>query len=221
MKKAIWTLTLLLTISHFAKGQEVLIPENYSIVDSVSGDLDNDGISELVVAYNTGPDKEFDGVPRVLVIYKLENNQWIEWKKSEQALYGSRDGGMMGVPYGEMHIKNGVLLISHNGGSSWKWAFTDTYRFQNNEFYLIGYTSIYGKPCEHWEKVEFNLSSVKMIVEVEYEACNSDDQVDIKSENEIFYENGLEITLQNRQEREIMITTPKYGHEIYIAIGRE
>jgi len=214
-------LTLLVSVVHFAYGQEVPIPDNYSIVDTVSGDLDKDSIAELVVAYNKGPENETDGVPRELIIYKLKNNNWIEWKKSDQALYGSRDGGMMGDPYDEMEIKNGILHISQNGGSSWKWGFTDKYRFQDGEFYLIGYSSIAGKPCEYWREVDFNLSTGKMIVKKEFEECETDEQEIYKRENETLFERGLKVTIQKRQEREIKLTTPKYGHEIYIAIGKE
>lgn len=221
MKKTIYILTLLVSVVHFAYGQEVPIPNNYSIVDSVSGDLDKDSIAELVVAYNKGPENETDGVPRELIIYKLKNNNWTEWKKSDQALYGSRDGGMMGDPYGEMKITNGILHISQNGGSSWKWGFTDKYRFQYGEFYLIGYSSIGGKPCEYWREVDFNLSTGKMIVKKEFEECETDEQEIYKREDETLFEKGLKVTIQKRQEREIKITTPKYGHEIYIAIGKE
>ncbi len=221
MKKIIYILTLLVSVVHFAYGQEVPIPDNYSIVDTVSGDLDKDSIAELVVAYNKGPENETDGVPRELIIYKLKNNNWIEWKKSDQALYGSRDGGMMGDPYNEMEIKNGILHISQNGGSSWKWGFTDKYRFQDGEFYLIGYSSIAGKPCEYWREVDFNLSTGKMIVKKEFEECETDEQEIYKRENETLFERGLKVTIQKRQEREIKLTTPKYGHEIYIAIGKE
>lgn len=221
MKKAIYLLIFLVTLVNLSYGQELPIPESYTVVDSVSGDLDKDSIAELVVAYNKGPENEIDGVPRELIIYKLRNNKWTVWKKSEQALFGSKDGGMMGDPFGEIEIKNGILLISQNGGSSWKWGFTDKYRFQNGEFYLIGYSSIAGKLCEYWENVDFNISTGKMIVKKKYEECETEKQEIYKRENETLFEKGLKITLQNRQEHEIKITTPKYGHDIYIAIGKE
>ena len=221
MKKVIYILTFLLTLIRVSYGQELPIPDNYSVVDSVSGDLDKDSIAELVVAYNMGPENDIDGVSRELIIYKRKNNKWTEWKKSDQALYGSKDGGMMGDPFGEIAIKNGILLISQNGGSSWKWGFTDKYRFQDGEFYLIGYSSIAGKLCEYWKDVDFNFSTGKMIVKKEFEECETEEQQVYKRENETLYEKGLKITIQNRQEREIKITTPKYRHEIYIAIGKE
>jgi len=57
------------------------------------------------------------------------------------------------------------------------------------------------------------------IVKKEFEACER--QQLYKKENETFFEKGLKITLQNRQVREIKIISPKYGHEIYLAIGME
>ena len=147
MKRAFYIFLFLLTLSHISFGQELAIPANYSVVDSVAGDLDKDSIAELVVVYNIGPENEIDGVPRELIIYKIRNGKWTEWKKSDQALYGSKDGGMRGDPFGKIEIKNGILLISQDGGSSWKWGFTDKYRFQDGEFYLIGYSSYAGKIC--------------------------------------------------------------------------
>lgn len=217
-------LTLLITLlSIVAFTQQISIPKNYSIIDTTSGDLDNDGISEMVVAYNTQQQKEdsFESIPRELVIYKKQSNRWTVWKRSMQALYGSRDGGMMGDPFGEIKIQKGVLSISQDGGSSWKWGHTDKYRFQNNEFYLIGYTSMYGRPCDYWTGVDFNVSTGKMVVTKEYEDCETSEQKIYKQENETFYKKGLKITLQKRSEKEIKIVTPKYQHEIYVAIKYE
>jgi hypothetical protein len=60
-----------------------------------------------------------------------------------------------------------------------------------------------------------------MIVEKEFEVCETKEQKIYKRQNETFYEKGLKITIQKRQEREIKITTPKYKNEIFIAIGKE
>lgn len=101
-----------------AFSQNVPIPSNYSVVDSVLGDLDKDGVGELVVAYNTKSDEDkiSEGVPRELIIYKKQNNRWVVWQKSMQALFGSSDGGMMGDPFGEITIEGGVLKILQEGG---------------------------------------------------------------------------------------------------------
>lgn len=223
MNKAILLVLLCFITIQFLQAQKLPLPAGYTIKDTISGDLDKDGVKELVVAYNTKPqgDDEFESIPRELIIYKQKNGNWTVWKRSMQALYGSRDGGMMGDPFGGITIQNGLLLITHDGGSSWKWGHTDKYRYQNGEFYLIGYTSGYGKICEYWEQVDFNLSTGKMMVKKEYEECENEEQKIYKTENETFFEKGLKITLQNRRVKEIKIVTPKYKLEIYIAIKEE
>lgn len=202
-------------------GQNLPTPKDYSIIDTVEGDLNKDSINELVIAYNTQSQNTHENVTRELIIYKKEKNNWIIWKKSKQALYRSQDGGMMGDPFGEIEIKNGVLLVSQNGGSSWKWGHTDKYRYQNGEFYLIGYSSNYGRLCDYWEDVDFNLLTGKMIVKKEYESCKDDDEQKIyKRENETLNKKGLKITIEKREEKEIKIVTPKYKHILYVAQGK-
>lgn len=220
MLKKIRPIFLVLICIQNLSGQKLMIPKNYSIVDSIKGDLNKDGIDELVIAYNTQKEKkdDYESIPRELIIYKKENSNWVVWKNSKSALSGSNDGGMMGDPFGAIEIKNGVLHISHNGGSSWKWSFTDKYRFQDGEFYLIGYISNYGRPCEYWTNVDFNLLTGKMFINKEYESCeNGDDQKIFKRENETIIKKGLKITIDKRNGKEIKIVTPKYKHEVYIS----
>ena len=69
-------LFLIVLVSYSAGfAQTIPIPVNYTIVDSVAGDLDKDGVDELVVAYNTGKEDEekIESVPRQLIIYKNRN----------------------------------------------------------------------------------------------------------------------------------------------------
>ena len=217
MQKSIPVLAILLLGSLPGFGQKIPVPKNYAIVDTASGDLDKDGLKELVVAYNTAKDSEEEGVPRELIIYKAQNSTWTVWKSSRQALLGSRAGGMMGDPLEQIEAKNGILLISQSGGSSWKWGHTDKYRYQQGEFYLIGYTSSSGKPCEYWQVVDFNVSTGEMVVTKEFEDCQQSDQQIYKRENETLYKKGLKISLNNRNAKEIIVVTPKYKHQIYIA----
>lgn len=200
--------------------QGISIPEAYSIIETIEGDLDKDGVNERVVAYNTEEIKEksFKNVKRELVVYKQQEGKWMKWKSSLQALYGSRDGGMMGDPYDTMYIENGILQVQHFGGSSWKWSVTDKYRYQDNELYLIGYTSTSGAPCEYFETADFNVSTGKIIVEKEWEDCDSED-AENKKVSETSSVKGLKITLQNRHEKRVHIVTPKEKLEVYVSTG--
>jgi hypothetical protein len=219
MKTPTTTLLLSLFCSAACFAQKIPIPANYTIVDSVSGDLDKDNIPELAVVYNTRTTDGYDNKPRELIIYKAKEGKWVAWKNSRQALYGSDDGGMMGDPYEGIEIQNDVLSISQNGGSGWKWGHTDKYRYQDGDFYLIGYTDNYGRMCTEWTTVDFNLSTGKLVVKKEYQSCNgTDDEVKIdKTESETMYKKGIKITLEKRSEKEIKIVTPRYKFTIYIA----
>ncbi|MCB0707472.1 MAG: hypothetical protein KDC34_19290 [Saprospiraceae bacterium] len=208
-------LLLLPSVTH---AQELPLPEQYVVIDSIWGDLDKDGIAELVVACDMPLDTVYDYVsnPRDLRIFKQVNGQWELWTHSEQVLLGSQDGGMMGDPLAGMEIVKGILIISQNGGSSWKWGFTDKYRFQNGAFYLIGYTSSTGHPCYYWEDIDFNLSTGKVNLQKEYYSCEGGDQEEGKIEKETFRQKGILITLQNRREQEVNFVSPKYGIEVYM-----
>jgi hypothetical protein len=130
-----------------------LSPKEYRSIKEISGDLNKDSVDEKVVVYNVSDtEDDVEGVDREIIIFKKENGNWIIWHRSKTAVGNSKDGGMMGDPFEDMEIKNGVLLITQSGGSSWKWGYTDKYRFQNNNFELIGYVSNAGKVCEYWER---------------------------------------------------------------------
>jgi hypothetical protein len=51
-------------------GQNIPMPLNYTIVDSIKGDLNGDGTEELIIAYNTQmqPEDNFESIQRELVI---------------------------------------------------------------------------------------------------------------------------------------------------------
>ena len=201
--------------------QNIPVPRGYSVIDSVLGDLDKDGVDELVIAYNTksNEDEIREGVPRELIIYKKLNNKWTIWQKSMQALSGSSDGGPMGDPFGEISIENGILKIYHEGGGGWKWNHTDKYRFNGNDFILIGYQSYSGALCEYWEGVDFNLVTGKINFTKEFERCKNEGEGPevYKRENEVFFKKGIILTLQNRSAKDIIIVSPKYRHEFYLA----
>lgn len=218
MKTLITILTVFLFEKSFA--QQISIPENYSIMDSVSGDLDKDGINELVVAYNTKTaTEEFESVPRELIIYKRKGEQWIAWKKSNQVLLGSRDGGIMGDPFVGMEIKRGALFVNHYGGSAWRWGYTDVYRYQNSEFYLIGYNSTWGHHCDELTTMDCNLSTGKINVKTEYYQDCEKEMKSKADKKETFFRKGITITFEKRRKKEVIITSPKYKHKIYIAHG--
>ncbi len=210
MKTIFCFLSIIFSTLSFA--QKEFQPKNATINETVNGDLDGDKIPEKVIVYNI-PTNDDSGDIREIQILKKINNKWTILEKSRKAIYGSKDGGMMGDPYQNTTIENGILNITHYGGSSWKWGGTDKYRFQNGHFELIGISSENGKPDEYWTTVDFNLSTGKLVFDKE--VTNTKEYG--KSKNEIFIKKGLKINLQNRhQEKQREILLPKTKEKVYL-----
>lgn len=210
MKSILCFLTVTLNILCFA--QKEFQPQGATVIETVDGDLDGDYIPEKVIVYNTKDTTDF-GNFREIQILKRVNQKWTIMEKSRNAILRSKDGGMMGDPYQSTEIKNGILMITQAGGSSWKWGYTDKYRFQNGHFELIGYSSGSGKPEEYWIDIDFNLSTGKLIFDKEVE--NTEEYGNSKSE--IFIKKGMKINLQNRnQEKRREILLPKTKEKVYL-----
>lgn len=205
---------LILFFSTKCIGQQTAVPPGFELIEEKYGDLDRDGIAERVIVYNTADTTE-DGVVRELQILKQSHNQWRVWKNSRNAILKSQQGGMMGNPFEGIEIRNGLLILSFSGGSSWKWFYKDKYRFQHNEFELIGHSEIYGKLCEYWMDVDFNLSTGKIIYKKEYEDCDKGQEI-YKRQNEVFYKKGVLLNLGNRNVKRLKIVSPKYKHPLYL-----
>ncbi|SHF00651.1 hypothetical protein [Chryseobacterium takakiae] len=210
MKSILCFLTVTLNILCFA--QKEFQPDAATIIETVDGDLDGDLIPEKVIVYNTKDTTEYGNIREIQILKKV-NQKWTILEKSRNAILKSNDGGMMGDPYQTTEIKDGILMITQAGGSSWKWGYTDKYRFQNGHFELIGYSSGSGKPEEYWTDIDFNLSTGKLIFEKEVE--NRKEYGDSRKETVI--KKGIKLNLQNRNQKErIEILLPKTKEKVYL-----
>ncbi len=122
------------------------IPKDWKIISEVQGNLNKDKLKDIaaVIEY-TGEYKsdteEWFGQPRILFIIFKKNDG--TYKLSAQTeIMRSEEGGVFGDPFVEMKYSRGSIVISYYGGSSWRWGFTGRYRFQNNDWYLIGETEL-------------------------------------------------------------------------------
>ncbi|MBL7473198.1 hypothetical protein [Robertkochia sediminum] len=199
-------------------GQSTPIRNKAEIITEINGDLDLDGTDEKVIVYETHEKTPLGNV-REIQILKNTSGVWTTWRRSRSAILKSEEGRMMGDPFHSIEIENGILKIYFSGGSNWKWSYTDSYRFQNNQFELVEFTHVYFKLCEYLESTDFNLTSGKLVSKKEYERCINEEPETFRYENETFFKRGMVITLEDRYEKEIKIVTPKYGREIYLASG--
>lgn len=157
--KIVKLITVLLLLQFSAIAQEALlnipetgkqigdfIPKDFYLRDSIKGDLNKDGISDVVLVLRNINEDTFtsdEGAKRFLLILFKKGTSYSLAAKATGVLMCLQCGGAFGDPYDGVLIEKGVLVVVHYGGSSWRWIEHRKFRFQNNGFYLIGSTSDY------------------------------------------------------------------------------
>ena len=153
------------------------------------GDLDKDGVEERVVIIDTGIKNEI-GTKRKIEIYKKSNDSWELWQTIQGAIIS---GGLIGVSFEYVKIERGCIVIRHFGGMRSKWFSIHRFRYQNNDWELIGATIDNYTMCEISEKFDYNFSTGKMIYTKEIESCEDDqDAKTVSSESQV-YQNKLAV----------------------------
>ncbi len=115
------------------------IPENYAILKSAYGDLNQDGILDVILVLNRiGEDTlvpvGIDYTPRPLMLFlKNADGNYTLARRNDNAVYCYDCGGIFGDPFYEVTIENGAFTIYHYGGSSWRWTRDLTFKYNKNE----------------------------------------------------------------------------------------
>ncbi len=146
------------------------------VLGEATGDLDKDGIDEKVLVYNTSRSTDM-GTEREIHILKKEKEKWVNWHISQGAVLPSENGGMMGDPFNQVAIENGCIVLRQSGGSRIKWGYTHRFRWQKENWQLIGATVESGTPCVDWETYDYNLSVGVIDYTNEKEYCDQGKKV--------------------------------------------
>lgn len=136
---------------------EDIIPQNWKVLDVKYGDLNQDGIEDVVFAVqDTNPNNveinnglgmdSIDLNPRVLGIYFGTKKALYQQQLISNNFIILRDSPTMDEPFDGFDISDkGILSINfHFWFSAGSWTMSNhnyKFRFQNNEFALIGYES--------------------------------------------------------------------------------
>ncbi|HRD57825.1 MAG TPA: hypothetical protein PK504_07230 [Ferruginibacter sp.] len=212
MKKMI--LLLSVCSSTFCKSQIGAVVFDPSVIEEKVGDLDGDGMAEMVRLINT-LDTSKSGQIRELQVLKKMGREWIIWTKSTRAVLPSKAGGLHGDPFEYMEIEKGELLIRQSGGNAWKWGQTDRYKFKKGALELVSYQSIYGKPCEYWAHFSYTANKSKWNYKKVFEQCDTTSKKNKTQKEHFRFKLRKKITLENRYEEMIHVISPKLKQEIY------
>ncbi len=140
---------------------EMELPAGYKMLREATGDLDRDGQAEKVFVLNTGEIGEM-GEERILLIFKVMQDDWKLMHQAKGAVLPSEHGGVFGDPFQSIKIDNGTIVLVHFGGSRDQWNYTHRFRLQNKKWELIDAKVQNEAACERTELFDYNLSTGKV-----------------------------------------------------------
>lgn len=155
------------------KTLDQLVPDGWER-DSVMGDLNKDGILDLVITTRyeqevvEDGDTLHQGVRKLAIYFGDKNGTYTLVRKSNDAL--PDDDDMVSVEVSMSINAKGALILEHTEwhsmGSSQTGSMSTTYRYQDGDFYEIGsdYYS-FSRMTGEGAKVSINYLSHKMITE--------------------------------------------------------
>ena len=123
------------------------IPSRFVLYDNISGDLNQDGLEDIVLIIkdtqegNVTKNRFGEMVDRnrrgIVILFQTENGfkQMILNKRCFES--ENEDGGAYYPPELDVSIDHNKLFINYNHGRYGSWYYT--FRYQNNDFVLIGY----------------------------------------------------------------------------------
>jgi hypothetical protein len=107
-----------------------LIPENFSILDSASGDINKDGKKDWVVILRTNYEEvNIDTARPLLLLLGEERGEYKLAGRNDSIVLCKGCGGVFGDPYVGITVKNNFFSIEHYGGSGWRWTRIITFKY--------------------------------------------------------------------------------------------
>ena len=114
------------------------IPKGYQLLDSKSGDLNQDGFTDYIIICKS-PNEDQEEMKRPLLILHGNSNGGLSlFKRNDNIVLCYVCGGVMGDPYTGMTLKKNYFSVEHEGGSSDKWSriITFKYNLDDGSYYL-------------------------------------------------------------------------------------
>lgn len=133
MKKSSLIISFLiisLTVKSQSNNIKPFIPKGFTLLDSASGDLNNDGFKDLIVVLKNDLEGTVPDTTRpLLILHGSKNGTYKLIAKNDHVVLCEACGGVFGNPYEGITIKNNYFSIGHYGGSSWRWTRIITFKY--------------------------------------------------------------------------------------------
>jgi hypothetical protein len=114
------------------------------VILATKGDLDNDKKDDFAVVLELTQTEESESIPigtfaprHLYVLLANADGSFAIVGKSENSIREFYTGGSFGDPLNEVAIQNGLLCLSHYGGSSDRWGDDKHYALDNGQLVLV------------------------------------------------------------------------------------
>ncbi|MBX7147510.1 hypothetical protein K1X76_00365 [bacterium] len=163
------------TIPQAGASPQNFVPAGYFIKNQAEGDLNGDKLNDLALVLAPDWEKTIDIQPdndkrdRYLVLaFKNPDNTYKLSAVKGDFIMCKNCGGVFGDPLDNLSIERGAVVVSFYGGSRDRWGQVYRLRYQNNDWYLIGYTDSTNDGLElSGTKVDVNWSTGVLVTEVQ------------------------------------------------------
>ncbi|MNO12223.1 hypothetical protein D3C76_18290 [compost metagenome] len=128
------------------KDIHALVPSGWGVLIkdgpvTAEGDLNKDGILDAAAIIEQQTSETDEAPSRALLIaFGTENESYSLSIIADNVILKADEGGIWGDPFESLSIERGSVVVSDYGGSNWRWYNKYRYRFQNDDWYLIGAT---------------------------------------------------------------------------------
>lgn len=148
------------------------IPKGYSLYDTLKGDLNKDGVEDVVLVIQ-GTNKDMllpnqweteivDKNRRGIIVLLNLNGEYKTVSKNYSCFSSeNEDGGVYYAPELYFSIAKNVLYINYAHGRYGHWGYV--FRYQNNDMELIGYNSSSSRGPIVLSEVSINFSTKKRL----------------------------------------------------------
>nr|WP_295871098.1 hypothetical protein [uncultured Chitinophaga sp.] len=143
------------------------VPANYKKVAEATGDLDKDEKDEVVLIYDSGPDKK-DYFERILYICRNTDGKLSLWRKKVLAVLPVHSAPAY-TKLRDLKISRNCIILKQEefpGGRNLTLS-THIFRFQQDDWYLIGSKTTLNTNCYGAQISEVNFSTGDVIVAFE------------------------------------------------------